>query len=214
MASARDERRRVRRRRASRRAIEPPSGAAGPIAARPRHPGRRARRPPTVQAALERFYKYLEAERRGRGRERWRRRGSSSTSCARWARAAGQALMQVLAAGNDTRRAARGRAAARAASRSRRRCRCFRTIIEKDNDLLLRRAAASGLRQLQTPESIPVMERMLDPARGGSLRAAERRRGAGGIGQAARRRGTHAHLRRSRPPTAAGGRWRSARSRT
>jgi HEAT repeat protein len=34
-------------------------------------------------------------------------------------------------------------------------------IIERDDDVLMRRAAASGLRQLQTPESIPVMETML-----------------------------------------------------
>jgi HEAT repeat protein len=34
-------------------------------------------------------------------------------------------------------------------------------VIEQDSDVLLRRAAASGLRQLQTPESLPVMERLL-----------------------------------------------------
>jgi HEAT repeat protein len=37
----------------------------------------------------------------------------------------------------------------------------LRDIVEKEPDLLLRRAAASALRQLQTPESVPVMERIL-----------------------------------------------------
>jgi HEAT repeat protein len=37
----------------------------------------------------------------------------------------------------------------------------LRDIIDREDDILLRRAAASGLRQLQTPESIPVMERLL-----------------------------------------------------
>src|SRR5439155_771813 len=37
----------------------------------------------------------------------------------------------------------------------------LKDIIQNDDDVLLRRAAAVGLRQLQTPESIPVMEHIL-----------------------------------------------------
>src|SRR5207248_6924450 len=34
-------------------------------------------------------------------------------------------------------------------------------VLEKDGDVLLRRAAASGLRRLQTPESAPYMEALM-----------------------------------------------------
>src|SRR2546428_362205 len=46
--------------------------------------------------------------------------------------------------------------------------RLLKDIVEKDSDVLLRRAAAVGLRQLQTPESLPVLENIL--ANGGDDR--------------------------------------------
>ena len=114
----------------------------------------------TVQAALERFYKYLEATGPGGGRERWRQARELVDELKAMGAPAGQALMQVLATGNDSderRAAARLLGQLQIASA----LPLLRDVIEKDNDVLLRRAAASGLRQLQTPDSIPVMERML-----------------------------------------------------
>ena len=114
-----------------------------------------------VQAALERFYRYLEVSNdTGQGRERWRQARELLDELRAMGPAAGQALMQVLATGTDTderRAAARmlGQLQVGAALP------VLKDIIERDSDLLLRRAAAFGLRQLQTPESVPVMERML-----------------------------------------------------
>ena len=114
----------------------------------------------TVQAALDRFYKYLEATGPGGGRERWRQARELVDELKAMGAPAGQALMQVLATGNDSderRAAARLLGQLQVASA----LPLLRDVIERDNDVLLRRAAASGLRQLQTPDSIPVMERML-----------------------------------------------------
>jgi hypothetical protein len=115
--------------------------------------------PPTVAAALERFYKYLEAT-NGDGRGRWREARELVDELRAMGPAAGQALMQVLAAGNDSdeRRAAARLLGTLQVAQA---LPLLKDIIDKDNDLLLRRAAAYGLRQLQTPESIPVMERLV-----------------------------------------------------
>ncbi len=90
---------------------------------------------PTVEVALDRFYRYLEATR-------------------------ATALMKVLAAGNDSdeRRAAARLLGSLQIPQS---LPLLKDIIQNDDDVLLRRAAAAGLRQLQTPESIPVMEHIL-----------------------------------------------------
>jgi HEAT repeat protein len=73
---------------------------------------------------------------------------------------AGKALMQVLAAGNDSdeRRAAARLLGSLQVPQS---LPLLKDILEKDDDLLLRRAAAAGLRQLQTPDSLPVLEHIL-----------------------------------------------------
>ncbi len=114
----------------------------------------------SVHAALDRFYKYLEATHDSGGRERWRQARELIDEMRAMGPAAGVALMQVLSAGNDS---DERRAAARMLGQLQvaQALPMFKDIIEKDNDLLLRRAAAAGLRQLQTPESLPVMERML-----------------------------------------------------
>jgi HEAT repeat protein len=115
---------------------------------------------PTVETALDRFYRYLDAVSGGGGRERWQQARELVNELRGMGDVAAQALMQVLAAGTDS---DERRAAARllgtlqipdALS-------ALRRVIEQDSDVLLRRAAASGLRQLQTPESLPVMERLL-----------------------------------------------------
>jgi len=116
--------------------------------------------PPTVETALDRFYRYLEATRGGEGRERWQRARELVDELRGMGDVAGKALMQVLAAGNDSdeRRAAARLLGSLQIPQS---LPLLKDIIEKDDDILLRRAAASGLRQLQTPESIPVMEHIL-----------------------------------------------------
>ena len=116
--------------------------------------------PPTVTAALERFYKYLEATTGEPGRERWRQARELVDELRAMGPPAAQALMQVLSAGNDSEER---RAAARllGSLQVAQALPLLRDVIERDNDILLRRAAAAGLRQLQTSDAIPVMERML-----------------------------------------------------
>jgi hypothetical protein len=116
--------------------------------------------PPTLETALERFYRYLDATRGGEGRERWQRTRELVDELRGMGDVAGKALMQVLAAGRDSdeRRAAARLLGTLQVPQS---VPLLRDIIEKDDDLLLRRAAAAGLRQLQTPESLPVMEHIL-----------------------------------------------------
>jgi len=114
-----------------------------------------------VQAALDRFYRYLEATNDSTGgRDRWQRAREMVDEMRAMGPAAGQALMQVLASGTDT---DERRAAARLLGQLQvaQALPVLKGIVENDNDLLLRRAAAAGLRQLQTPESLPVLERIL-----------------------------------------------------
>jgi hypothetical protein len=139
-------------------------GAADPAASRTASSGP----PATVQAALDRFYRYLEATRGGsEGREGWRRARELVEELRGMGDAAGKALMQVLSAGNDSdeRRAAARLLGTLQVPQS---LPLLKDILEKDDDVLLRRAAASGLRQLQTPDSVPVMEHIL--ANGGDDR--------------------------------------------
>lgn len=114
----------------------------------------------TVEAALERFRRYLEATNGAEGREGWQRARELVDELRGMGDAAGQALMHVLATGGDSNER---RAAARLLGTLQipQSLPLLRDIIEKDDDLLLRRAAAAGLRQLQTPDSIPVMERIV-----------------------------------------------------
>ena len=140
------------------------AGAAGQGGASTDRTGARAGSKPTapsatVEMALERFYRYLEAS-NGEGRERWQRARELVNELRGMGDAAAQALMQVLTAGNDTderRTAARLLGNLQVAEA----LPVLRDIVDRDQDLLLRRAAAAALRQLQTPESIPVMERLL-----------------------------------------------------
>ena len=138
---------------------EPPTGGGASDPTKP--PGKaQATTPATVQAALDRFYKYLEASGPGGGRERWQQARELVQELKAMGAPAGQALMQVLATGGDT---DERRAAARLLGQLQvtNAVPLLRDVIEREDDLLLRRAAASGLRQLQTPDSIPVMERLL-----------------------------------------------------
>jgi hypothetical protein len=119
--------------------------------------------PQTIEAALDRFYKYLEATsaaNTGEGRERWQRARQLVEDLRGMGDVGAQALMSVLSGGTDS---DERRAAARLLGQLQvpQSLPMLKDIVEKDDDLLLRRAAASGIRQLQTPESVPVMERIL-----------------------------------------------------
>jgi hypothetical protein len=148
--------------RAARRgaATQPQGGLQVDRAASGPGPRATAATAPTVEVALERFYRYLEATNGSEGRERWQRVRELVDDFRAMGDVGAQALMQVLAAGGDS----EGR---RAAARLLGTLQVpealppLRDILQKEDDLLLRRAAAAGLRRLQTPESVPVMERIL-----------------------------------------------------
>ena len=115
---------------------------------------------PTVELALDRFYRYLEAANGAEGRGRWQRARELLEDLKAMGDVAAQALMHVLTSGadSDERRAAARLLGSLQVPQS---LPLLRDILERDDDVLLRRAAASGLRRLQTPESLPVMEQML-----------------------------------------------------
>jgi HEAT repeat protein len=115
--------------------------------------------PATVQAVLDRFYRYLDATKTSE-RERWQKGRELVDEMRGMGDVAGQALMHVLTAGNDTdeRRVAARMLGALHVPQS---LPLLRDIVENEGDVLLRRAAAAGLRQLQTPDSLPVLERLL-----------------------------------------------------
>ncbi|HEU5194050.1 MAG TPA: HEAT repeat domain-containing protein [Methylomirabilota bacterium] len=117
--------------------------------------------PVTAEAALERFYRYVEATSGGgEGRGRWQQVRELVEDLRAMGDVGTQALLHVLSAGNDS---DERRAAARLLGQLQapQALAPLKDILDNDPDVLLRRAAASGLRQLQTPESLPVMERLL-----------------------------------------------------
>jgi hypothetical protein len=115
--------------------------------------------PATVQAVLDRFYRYLDATKTSE-RERWQKGRELVDEMRGMGDVAGEALMHVLTAGNDTdeRRVAARMLGALHVPQS---LPLLREIVENEGDVLMRRAAAAGLRQLQTPHSLPVLERLL-----------------------------------------------------
>jgi hypothetical protein len=118
----------------------------------------------TVQAALDRFYTFVEATNgMAEGRERYQQYRELLKELKEMGSSGAQALMQVLASGADTEER---RTAARLLGQLQtpEALPIFKSIIENENDLLLRRAAASGLRQLKTAESVPFMERIVHDA--------------------------------------------------
>jgi hypothetical protein len=145
-----------------------PEAGAPATAPRPRAE-RPSGRPPysgpiTVEAALDRFYRYLEAmSGAGEGRGRWQQARELVEDLRAMGDVGAQALMHVLAAGNDS---DERRTAARLLGQLQvpQALGALKDILDNDPDVLLRRAAASSLRQLQTPESLPVLERLLGNA--------------------------------------------------
>ncbi len=116
--------------------------------------------PPTMEVALDRFYKYLEATNGQEGRERWQRVRELVDDLRAMGDVGAQALMHVLTSGSDS---DERRAAARLLGTLQvpQALPLLQNIIDKEDDVLLRRAAAQGLRRLQTPDAVPVMERVL-----------------------------------------------------
>lgn len=131
----------------------------GEAAAAPSESKAKPAPPATVQAVLDRFYKYLEATKTSE-RDRWQKGRELVEEMRGMGDVAGQALMHVLTAGNDTdeRRVAARMLGALHVPQA---LPLLREIVETEGDVLLRRAAAAGLRQLQTPDSLPVLERLL-----------------------------------------------------
>ena len=119
-----------------------------------------AGQPATVEGALERFYRYLEATAASSGRERWALGRQLVDDLRAMGEVGAQALMRVLSAGTDgdERRAAAQLLGALQVPEA---LPLLRDILERDGDVLLRRAAASALRQLGTPEAASAMERIL-----------------------------------------------------
>ena len=115
--------------------------------------------PATVQAVLDKFYRYLEATKTSE-RDRWQKGRELVDEMRSMGDVPGQALMHVLTAGTDTdeRRVAARMLGALQVPQS---LPLLREIVENEGDVLMRRAAAAGLRQLQTPDSLPVLERLL-----------------------------------------------------
>jgi hypothetical protein len=115
---------------------------------------------PSVQAALDRFYQYLDERNWSGGPGRWQRLQQLAEELRGMGSAGADALMKVLANGttSDERRVAAqllGDLKVAAAVP------LLQGVLDQDSDILLRRAAASGLRRLQMPETVPVLDSLV-----------------------------------------------------
>lgn len=114
----------------------------------------------TVDAALERFYRYFnDTSESGRG-SRWQRVRELADDLRAMGNAGADALLRVLADGTSTeeRRLAAQLAGELQVAQA---LPLLQNILDKDSDVLLRRAAALGLRRLETPDAAPVMQALL-----------------------------------------------------
>jgi HEAT repeat protein len=118
---------------------------------------------PTVDGALERFYRYLGEVSGTGGPQRWQQMREVAADLRAMGDAGMEALARVLANGtsSDERRAA---AQLLGDLQDPRALPVLRDILDKDSDVLLRRAAAAGLRRLESPETVPVLEALLGNA--------------------------------------------------
>ena len=118
---------------------------------------------PTADAALNRFYLYVDEANALGGLANWQRMQQLADELRKMGPVGAEALLQVLEAGatSDERRAA---AQLLGELQVQQALPLLQNILEQDSDLLLRRAATAGLRRLQTPETVPVLEGLLaDP---------------------------------------------------
>ena len=126
--------------------------------------GRGAASPPaTADAALDRFYLYLDETNALGGLAHWQRMQQLANELRKMGPAGAEVLLQVLESGatSDERRAAAQLLGELQVPQA---LPLLQDIVEQGGDLPLRRAAAAGLRRLQTPETVPVLEALLaDP---------------------------------------------------
>lgn len=123
-------------------------------------PAAEASPPPTEEAALSRVSKYLE-ETEGLGE---RERRAHMRALIRDLRAMGEpavtALLQTLETAGDSRER-RVAATVLGALRDVRALPALQAVVEREEDLMMRRAASYGLRLLQLPETAPVLTSLL-----------------------------------------------------
>jgi HEAT repeat protein len=135
------------------------SSVDGAAASNGRPQGARAATPPpTVEAALERFYRYLDESDGARGRW-WQ--GREAIEDLKAMGAAGiEALLRVLSNADslDERRAA---ASLLGALQDKRALPLLQQVMDEEPDVLLRRAAAQALRRIQSPDTIPTLETLM-----------------------------------------------------
>ena len=111
---------------------------------------------PTADAALDRFYRYVDETNAPGGLAHWQRIQQLADELRKMGPAGAEALLQVLEAGatSDERRAA---AQLLGELQVQQALPLLQNILEQESDLPLRRAATAGLRRLQTPETVPVL---------------------------------------------------------
>ena len=117
----------------------------------PGHAGRGAAGlAPTADAALDRFYLYVDETNAPGGLDRWQRMQQLADELRKMGPAGADVLLQVLEAGatSEERRAA---AQLLGELQIQQALPLLQNIVEQDSDVPLRRAATAGLRRLQTP---------------------------------------------------------------
>ncbi len=114
---------------------------------------------PTTEAALDRFYKLLDAMSGQGGAGRWRQIRELTSELRAMGDVGTKALMQILAGGtSDDRRAA---AQLLGQFQSAEALPALQSILANDEDVLLRRGAAAALRRMDMPETMPAMQALL-----------------------------------------------------
>jgi hypothetical protein len=115
---------------------------------------------PTADAALSRFYQYVDETNALGGLAHWQRMQQLADELRKMGPAGAEVLLQVLEAGatSDERRAAAQLLGELQVPQA---LPLLQNIVEQGGDLPLRRAATAGLRRLQTPETVPVLEALL-----------------------------------------------------
>jgi HEAT repeat protein len=113
-----------------------------------------------VDGALDRFYRYLDEAAGAAGPARWRQGREVAADLRAMGEAGTEALARVLAGGTSSEER---RTAAQLLGELQdvRALPLLRDVLDKDGDVLLRRAAASGLRRLDAPETVPVLETLM-----------------------------------------------------
>jgi HEAT repeat protein len=112
---------------------------------------------PTVEAATERFNRYLEELKAAAGQGRWPRVREAAADLQAMGDAGVTALLRSLMNGatTDERRAAAQLLGELQASQA---LPYLQGILENDNDVLMRRAAASAMRRLDGPDAAATMQ--------------------------------------------------------